>query len=200
MKKGKLLLNVLMVAILVICFSLGTAHAQAGVFPDLSDWVGKSFKVKLSRTVFKFSDIGVKPTPSYQFDEAMGKAYINTTAWDGTNHILTADIYTMDHNTGEWITTPFTTINIQYFAGTDLKFIGSGQIAIPNDVTMNLIFVFTGQKNGAGDFILGGTTKLGTIASSMLEIDDAVGSTERWAGSVKLSGPMVSSIPFTPTP
>ena len=91
-------------------------------------------------------------------------------------------------------------MNIQYFAGTALKFIGSAQVVTPNDVTMNLIFVFTGKKNLDGDFIMGGITKLGTIASNMLEIDDAEDSTERWAGSVKLSGPMVSSVPFTPTP
>jgi hypothetical protein len=75
---------------------------------------------------------------------------------------------------------------------------------IPGDVTIGLLFVFTGKKYLAGpktgDFILGGVTKLGPIGSSMLEIDDVLGSTERWAGSVTISGPMVSSIPFTPAP
>ena len=36
-----------------------------------------------------------------------------------------------------------------------------------------------------------GSTTLSTMGSSLLEIDDVPGSTERWAGSAKLSGPMV---------
>jgi hypothetical protein len=73
-----------------------------------------------------------------------------------------------------------------------------GQLVIPEDVTMNSVFVFTGKKNLVGDFVLGGVTKLGTTGSSMLEIDDAEGSTERWTGSLKLSGPRVlaSSLPL----
>jgi hypothetical protein len=129
----------------------------------------------------------------------MGKAYINITAWNGTTHILTADIYAKDPGTGLWVTTPFATIDIQYFAGTALKFISSAQLVTSSGMTMNLLLVFTGKQNPAGDFILGGITKLGTIASNVLEIDDA--GPERWVGSAKVSGPMVpeSSVPFTPT-
>ena len=194
-------MGALMVSVFVTWFALGTAYAQD--YPNLGDWANTWFKVKLTRTVFHYSDVGVKPTPSYQLPQSMGTAYINLTNWDGINHILTADIYARNHETGEWDPTPFfKDLEITYFAGSDLKFIGSAQLVIPNDVTMGLIFVFTGKKNVAGNFILGGITKLGTIASSMLEIDDVPGSTERWTGSVKISGPMVpaDSLPFTPTP
>ena len=194
-----------MVAVFITCLALGMAYAQD--YPNLGDWANTWFKVKLTRTVYCFDDIGVKPKPSAPVAQSMGTAYINITNWDGINHILTADIYTRNHETGDWDPTPFfKDLEIAYFAGTSLKFIGSAQLVIPNDVTMGLIFVFTGKKYltgpKAGDFILGGVTKLGTIGSSMLEIDDVPGSTERWAGSATISGPMVSasSIPFTPAP
>jgi hypothetical protein len=197
-------MGVLVVAVFIAWFTLGTAHAQG--YPDLGDWANTWFKVKLTRTAYYVSDIGVKLVPPGD-PEPMGTAYINITNWDGINHILTADIYTRNHETGDWDPTPFfKDLEIAYFAGTSLKFIGSAQLVIPNDVTMGLIFVFTGKKYltgpKAGDFILGGVTKLGTIGSSMLEIDDVPGSTERWAGSATISGPMVpeSSLPFIPAP
>ncbi len=189
-----------MVAMLTV-FMLGTAHAQVpGQIPDLNSWVGTWFRVTLTGTMYHFSNYGVKPNPAAPYTQPMGPAYIQITGWNQSAlplGVLTADIYTKDHDTGIWIPTPFATIDIYYFAGSDLKFIGSAQLATSNDVTMGLVFVFTGQKK-AGKFVLGGVTKLSTMGSYMLEIDDAPESTERWAGSVKLSGPMVSSPPFVP--
>ena len=198
MKARKLLLNVLMVAVCVTCFALGTAHA---VVPDLGDWADTWFKVKLTQVVYHFSDTGVKPDPSYPLPDSMGSAYLNITAWDEIDTI-TADIYRKDHNTGDWVTTPFAKIGIRYFAGTALRFIGSAQLATPNnDVTMSLVFYFRGKKDWDDEFILWGITNVSTMASSMLEIDDAPNSTERWVGSVTIVGPMVrgSGVPFTPT-
>jgi hypothetical protein len=201
MKARKWLLNGLMVVVFVSCFALGTTHAQPGVFPVLSDWVDTWFKISLTRTVFHYADVGVKPTPSYQEDKSMGKAFLHITGWNDTTHILSADIFSKDPETGLWVTPPVT-IEIQYFAGTALKFIGSANVLTGNPaagVSMNLLFVFTGQKNKAGNFILGGTTKVSTIASNILEIDDV--GPERWVGSAKVSGPMVlkSSVPvFAP--
>ena len=203
MKVRRMLLSVLMVGVFVTCFAVGAVQAQPGVYPNLSDWVDTWFRVSLTRTVFEYENVGVKPTPSYQLDQSMGKAYIHITGWNDTTHILTADIYAKDIDTGDWVTTPLATIDIEYFAGTGLKFIGSTQLRTGEPtagVAMSLIFVFTGKKNLAGNFILGGTSKLSTIASNILEIDDV--GPERWVGSVKVSGPMVpaTSLPFTPTP
>ena len=198
MKARKLLLKVLMVSVCVTCFALGTAHA---VVPDLGDWANTWFKVKLTRFVYHFSDTGVKPDPSYPFPKSMGSAYLNITGWDQGTETLTADMYRKDHNTGQWVTTPFATIGIRYFAGTALKFIGSAQLEIPNDVTMSLVFYFKGKKDWNDEFILWGITNVSTMASSMLEIDDVPDSTERWVGSVMIVGPMVreSSVPVRPT-
>jgi hypothetical protein len=196
MKAQRMLVGGLMMAVFVTCFALGMAHAQIpGEYPNLGDWANDTwFKVKLTRTVYCFDDIGVKPKPSAPVPQRMGTAYINITAWDEINHTLTADIWAKDPGTGEWEQF-FEGLVITYFAGSDLKFIGSAQLEITDDVTMRLIFVFTGSKYTRGDkigqFKLGGVTKLSTIGGSMLEIDDVPGSTERWAGSATISGPMV---------
>ena len=200
MKARKWLIKSLMVAVFLTCFAIGGVHAQP-VYPDLADWANNTwFKLTLTATVFHYESVGVKPTPSYAVPVNMGKAYMNIRAWDALNHILTADIYAKDPNTGQWITSPHFTTSIEYFTGTALQFRASAQVVDPDGITMNLILVFNGKKNLAGDFILGGTTKMSSMASNILNIDDV--GPERWVGSVKLSGSMVpaSSLPFTPTP
>jgi hypothetical protein len=205
MRNGKRGLSALVMMVFLACFTVGTAQAQIpGQIPNLDSWVGTWFKVTLTGTAYHFSNYGVKPSPATPTPVTIGKAYLNITSWNpsalplGT---LTADIYIKDHNTGTWIPTPFATMDIDYFAGSDLKFMGSAQLATPNDITMGIVFIFTGKKVG-DNFVLGGVTKLSTTGSYMLEIDDALNSTERWAGSVKLSGPMVpaTSLPFVPVP
>lgn len=211
MKVRKWLLNGLMVAVFVTCFALGMAHAQVPrEYPDLSDWANDTwFKVKLTVTTYHFDGIGIKPKPSAPVPQQMGTAYINIHKWSPDMHALTADIWAKED--GVWVPF-FPDLVITYFAGSDLQFIGSAQLVTLDDVTMGLIFVFTGSKytkgDKAGQFKLGGVTKLSTIGGSILEVDNAddapVDPTlkERWAGSAKISGPMVPkySLPFTPAP
>jgi hypothetical protein len=193
MKTGRHFVTGLFLVTIVTFFICSTAHAAE--VPDLSIYEGKWFKVKLTRKAYHFSEIGVKPQPAGPTSQPGGTAYLKITSWDSTpgSESLTAEVYTQDHNTGDWIQTPFATFPIYYFAGSDLKFVGSARIEIPDDVTMNLVLVFTGKRNKTNtDFNMGGATKLSTIGSSMLEIDDVPGSTERWAGSITLKGPMVA--------
>jgi hypothetical protein len=211
MKAQKMLLGGLMVAAFVTCLALGTAHAQEqGVYPDLSAWANNTwFRVKLTVTTYHFDGIGIKPKPSAPVTQQMGAAYINVHTWSPDMHTLTADIWAREDDV--WVPF-FPNLVITYFAGSDLKFIGSAQLVTADDVTMRLIFVFTGSKytggDKAGQFKLGGVTKLSTIGGSILEIDDAEDAPddpllkERWAGSATISGPMVpeSSLPFTPVP
>jgi hypothetical protein len=154
--------------------------------------VNQWFKVTYERTVFHFDDIGVKPTPNYPSYEFGGIAFVKITGWDTStpgSEFLTADLYVKDKSSGNW--TLITTGNIYYFAGSRLKFVGTAQQLDVNGVTANLLFVFTGKRDQADTkFILGGRTKLSTMGSSVLEVDDAP-STERWAGSAKMTGPMV---------
>jgi hypothetical protein len=202
MKTGRVLVTTLFVLAFVACFIFSTAHAQVpGQVPDLSIWVNTWFKVKLTSTVYHFDNIGVKPTPGYTLSESAGTSYIHITDWDTTttpaDPFLVADVYGKE--SGIWI--QVNTVNIYYFAGSNLKFVGTAQVDDPTGTSLSLLFVFTGKRNKTNtNFIMDGTTKLGTMGSYLLEIDDFPGSTERWAGAGKISGPMIpeSKLPFTP--
>jgi hypothetical protein len=145
----------------------------------------------MTSTVYHFSNIGVKPTPSYAESESGGTSYIKITDWDTTipgAEFLVVDVYAKE--SGIWV--PAETVNIYYFAGSNLKFVGSAQVDDPSGTSLNLLFVFTGKRNRANtDFLMDGSTKLSTMGSAIFEIDDFPGSTERWAGAAQLSGPMV---------
>lgn len=199
MKVRRMLLGVLMVTVFITCFTAGAVHAQVpGVVPDLSIWVGTWFKVKMTSTVYHFSNIGVKPTPSYAESESGGTTYIKITDWDATTpgaEFLVVDVY--EKESGIWVQVD--TVNIYYFAGSNLKFLGSTLVSDPMGTSLSLLFVFTGKRNTANTkFIMDGSTKLSTMGSAILEIDDDEGSTERWAGAAKLSGPMVPESTLPP--
>jgi hypothetical protein len=199
-RAGKWLLNGLTVVIFLIFLGVGAVYAldTPGVVPDLSIWVNNWFKVAMTSTVYHFSDIGVKATPGYAIAESAGKAYIKISGWDTTTpgaEFLVADIYAKE--SGIWVLVG--TVNIYYFAGNNLKFVGSAQVVDPTGTSLSLLFVFKGKRNATNTkFVMDGSTNLSTMGSSLLEIDDAPGSTERWAGSANLSGPMVpvSTLPF----
>jgi hypothetical protein len=194
MKVRRTLIGVMMAGAFLTCFALGVAHAQ-GV-PDLSIWKNTWFKVTFTSTVYHFSNIGVKPTPGYAISESAGISYMKIIDWDTTttpeHPFLVVDVYAKD--SGNWI--PVDTVNIYYFAGSNLKFVGSAEVGDPTTSTpgtsLTLLFVFKGKRNAANTkFIMDGSTKLSTMGSAIFEIDDFPGSTERWAGAAKLSGPMV---------
>jgi hypothetical protein len=192
-----MLLGVLRVGVFLTCFAVGAVYAQVpGEVPDLSIWENTWFKVKMTSTVYHFSNIGVKPTPGYTLSESGGTSYINIVEWDTTSEpgdpFLVADVYARE--SGFWV--QIGSVNIYYFAGSDLKFVGSARVLDPLSddpgTSLTLLFVFTGKRNKANTaFIMDGSTKLSTMGSALFEIDDAEGSTERWAGAAKLSGPMV---------
>jgi hypothetical protein len=177
-----------MVAVFITCFTVGSVHAQ--VVPDLSIWVNTWFKVTETHAVYHFSDIGVKPKPAYPVSESGDISYIKITDWNTTTpgaEFLVADVYEKDPS-GGWEVNPW---YIYYFAGSNLKFIGTMEINAPTYV-VNMLFVFTGKRNKADTkFIMDGSSKLSTRGGSILEIDDELGSTKRFAGTIKLSGRMV---------
>ena len=194
MNVRRMWVGVLMAGVFLTSFAVGSVHAldTPGTVPNLSMWVDTWFKVKMTGTVYCFSDIGVKPRPSYTVSETAGSLYMNITDWDTTTTpdtpFLVVDVYERDSGSWEY----FGTVNIYYFAGNDLKFVGTAQVDDPTSSSLSLLFVFTGKRNPANTaFIMDGSTKLSTMGSYIIEVDDIPGSTERWAGSAKLSGPMV---------
>jgi hypothetical protein len=201
MKVRKMLVGVLLTGVFLTCFTLGSAYAgdTPGAVPNLSMWIDTWFKVKMTGTVYAFSNIGVKPKPSYTVTEVTGTLYMNITDWDTTTTpatpFLVVDVYHRESGSYEY----FGTVNLYYFAGNDLKFVATGRVDNPTDASLSLLFVFTGKRNPANTaFVMDGSTKLSTMGSYVVEVDDAPGSTERWAGAAKLSGPMVPSSKLPP--
>ena len=59
--------------VLLTCLTVGSvqrAEHFSGAVPNLSMWVDTWFKVKMTSTVYHFSNIGVKPTPGYTISES----------------------------------------------------------------------------------------------------------------------------------
>jgi len=187
MHARKLLLNVLMAAVFITCFTLGTAHAQ-GEPPDLTRWVGTWFKLTLTANVYHYSNIGVKPSPSYRVTDAESGIYMKIAGWDAGTRILQATAYPKEGG----VYSPLVSIplDMNYFAGDGLKFVCSSFVDEAG-MQNGFILFFKGKLNTAGDFVLGGETNFKSLGGYYLETDDVPGSTERWAGSATLVGKMI---------
>lgn len=189
------LLRVVAVAVLVTCLGVGLSHAQ--VLPNLSSWTNTWFKVFLTRNVFHYGDIDVLPTPSYrQSGTSPVPAYMYINSWDSVNGVLQVILYPPDPDNGTYDKSRFETIDLQYFAGNDLKFVCAGEVVSSDGTTLGFTMYFKGVKK-SGNFVLGGYTNLTTLGGYYLEVDNAPGSTERWAGSMTIKGNM---IPVTRVP
>lgn len=183
------LLRVVAMAVLVTCLGVGLSHAQ--VTPDLNSWTDTWFKVFLTRNVFHYGNIDVLPTPSYrQSGTSPLPAYMYINSWDSVNGVLQVILYPPDPDNGTYDPSIFETIDLQYFAGTDLKFVCAGEM-VSNGTAIGFTMYFKGVKNKSDNFVLGGYTNLTTLGGYYLEIDNAPGSTERWAGSMTIKGDMI---------
>ena len=183
--KNKRLLQTCMVVFLVAGLFTVSVHAQ--VAPDLSSWVDTWFKLSVTQNVYHFADIGVKPNPGFLLS-GTEKSYMHIVGWDLATATLTANVYS--RNAGLWDPASFMTVTLNYFAGSDLKFATSLQAGAANSNLWAVMF-FKGKKTPGGQFILDGVTNMKTLGGAYTEIDDVLGSTERWAGSILIGGPMV---------
>jgi hypothetical protein len=184
MKARRLFLTCLVVFLLVGP-STGVVYAQE--VPDLSIWVDKWFKLSITQNEYHFADLGVKPSPGYMLSGTEG-SFMKIVGWELATGTLTADIY--EKSAGLWDPTSFMTVTFNYFAGSDLKFVATMQSDTAGSALRAVLF-FKGKRNAAGQFILDGVTNMKTLAGAFTEMDDVPGSTERWAGSIAIGGPMV---------
>jgi len=119
--------------------------------------------------------------------------YINS--WDANTRVLQSIVYYPDPDTHTYDKASFQTIDLNYFAGTDLKFVCSGNVD-SNGTTFGFTMRFKGVKT-SGNFVLGGSTNLTTLGGYYVERDNVSPFTERWAGSIAFTGNM---IPLTKVP
>ena len=171
--------------VLLTALFTGIVHAQ--VVPDLSIWVDTWFKLSITQNAYHFSDIGVKPAPSSMLS-GTSISYMHIVGFSLATATLTADVYSK--NAGGWDPASFMTVTLNYFAGSDLKFVATMQADTAGSA-MRAVLYFKGKRNNTGEFILDGVTGAKTLGGAFTEIDDVPGSTERWAGSIAIGGPMI---------
>jgi hypothetical protein len=184
MAKRNWLIGVVLVSVFVM-LPLGMAQAQ----DSLSMWQGKWFKVTYSKTAFHYPGPGVKPTPN-ALGTSSGPGYLYVTGVDLTQGAekLTLIAYTKDPDTGNWSGIPFATIVLNYFAGDYLNFSSWG--GFDNGALFSQLGIqITGVKNKKTGLLQSGTFK--TLGGFVMENDDVPGSTELWAGGLKINGTWV---------
>jgi len=112
MKSRKVWLIGLEVAFLIICLTFGTAHSQ-----DLSEWVGKWFKLTYS---YKGYETLEEANYIPETQSAKTTLYLKITAWDTTTTpptpFLDCSEYDKEGNL-------YDNIHLLYLGGTDLDFL-----------------------------------------------------------------------------
>jgi hypothetical protein len=168
--------------------TVGTVHAQR-TLPDIFPWVGSWFKLTVTQNEYNFDAQGVTPKPGYPVSlSSPAYLWINGGWWSSCcpeNQGLWGKLYTED-SSGNWATSSFLQLTFNYFAGSDLKFVASTAYGDAN-IQFGATILFTGKRNTSGDFV-NSVTALKTPGGYITEKDDVPGSTERWAGSLKMSG------------
>jgi hypothetical protein len=152
----------------------------------LSIWVDKWFKVSFIDTYYQFNDIGVKPTPGYLLTSRF-PAYLKITGWNPSTRILSVNVYAKD-NMG-WNPNPFFAMDLNYFAGSDLKVVCSTSVDL-GWTQFSYVLVFIGKRKANGNFVLDGITYLKTLGGYYFE-NDVPNSPALDVGGSKLQGNMI---------
>lgn len=186
MKTEKIGLGFVVAFFLMTCFIFSTAHSQP-TYPDLSIWSDQWFKVSFSLQRLHFSDIGVAPDSGMDVIKATGYLVFGIPRADPDSvpagaPILPCAIYIINE-TGVWQPISF---DFNYVGGDASNFASWAE---------NLGNAFTAQVKGTqkkdGTFS-GSTVK--TLGGYSWEIDNVLGSTERWVGSLTFSATWVNPI------
>ena len=176
MKKSTVLIS-LSVAVLFGFLTVGTVYADP---PDMSQWVGKWFSVKLTlkRTAFNTSD-----SKFYQ-DPGGGPRYMKIWNWDPIKQEFQIDFCEFDTDIDNW---SVNNLRFLFLAGTNDKFLWSGGGCAEDGEKERglLVAVMEGsKKNGV---LKGANIK--TLGGAAVNMDNGNIS----AGSSNLSGKMIDS-------
>ena len=132
----------------------------------------------------------MKPSPN-AMGTSSGPGYLHVIGVDVTPGAeeLTLVAYTKDPDTDNWSGIPFATLILNYFAGNELNFTSSCPFN-NGFLSSHLGIQITGVKNKKTGLLQSGVFK--TLGGYVLEVDDVQGSTELWAGSLKINGTWVA--------
>jgi hypothetical protein len=138
MKPKKVWLCGFMVAFVMVCFAVGTTHAQ-----DLSGWVGKWFKL-----TGKVKEWNTQDTEGDYFIQTQGNTvsvFLKITSWDTTDPsdpLLRCSGY--DQGGGEFNQY---IVDLHYLGGTDLDFLCLG-IIVDSEHHEQFTARITGKESG----------------------------------------------------
>jgi hypothetical protein len=171
---------------LVLCLALFLGSflfhpAEAQTVPDLSIWINTWFQMHSTDIRYTYADIGVKPVPGHLTTKHYN-LFAKISSWDSDLKILTVDAYGRDQ-LGNWNPTPVATFQVNYFAGTQLKFTGWYHMVLTNGSVYSGMWDFKGKLNNQGKFIYGGETFFKTLGTYEGWVADAP-DTERQAARI----------------
>jgi hypothetical protein len=150
--------------------------------PDLTIWVGKWFKITEKTTGYSVGALGIVK------DSGSSVGYLKFQNWDPNNNVFQADRYEQDAN-GQWFIEPVTLL---YIAGSDLDFLCSFLVT---DNATNKMSGFTARIQGReiGGVLKSATFK--TLGGYYVEKSNGSGSTEHYAGGLKITGKLIDPGP-----
>jgi hypothetical protein len=197
MKISKVCLSISLVAILITCLSITTAHSQ-GV-PDLSIWVGKWFKGNAAVTgMLEFESIGVK---YFSASGGSNPAYVFVSGWSSTSRVLTIDVWAWNdrHDIDRWENF-FPALECTYIAGSNLDFLcwttQTPPVDNPGSVGnwMGAMFRFTGRLD---KFAAMRSASLKTQGGFIWEVENTA---EILTGGLKITGTLINPSIFCESP
>jgi hypothetical protein len=147
--------------VIILCLALFSGSflshsAEAQTVPDLSIWVDTWFKVYSTDIRYTYTDIGIKPVPP-SLTTKHNNLFAKISAWDPDLKILTVDAYGRGQ-LGNWNPTFVATFELNYFAGSQLKFTGWYHMVLANGSVYSGMWDFKGKLNNQGQFVHGGQT------------------------------------------
>ncbi len=189
MKKAKIGLIIFGAVVLIGSFSLTSASAQEGSYPDLSIWLNQWFKISSIFQELHFSDIGVPPDPGQEVEHETSYLVLKSLTpfpFDpNISPVLRYNIYVQSDDDGSW--QPFA-FDFNSVGGNVSNFAGWSDFSSPS-LHMGFTIQIKGTQKKDGTFT-GATIK--TLGGYTLEMDVDPGDTERWVGSMKFSGTWVN--------
>lgn len=190
MRSSKIWLVGLLVSVIIGFFTVGTVHAQ---LPDLTMWDNSWFKLTVTEKLYEFPDQTAKPSPTTRVVSTR-PAYLHITAvtldpGPPESISISADLFIKDPLTGDWNPVPLAVLDLEYFAGDDLKFVCRTFINTTNVRYATTIY-FSGVLTTSGLDLKNTDTTMATKGSTFTQVIPA---TPQWlAGELNMSGTKVA--------
>jgi hypothetical protein len=176
--------NVSLARAALVTIKVSTPPPSPGTLPDMTNWVGKWFKITERNTGYYIRNSALA------IDRSSVVAYLKIWDWDSSQKIFHVDRYEYDAATSQWFSEP---IDLNYVSGSQQAFLCWYQTT--DNATQNMIgFTVLFQELGANWRTL--KTLGGYYVASG---EDSAGSSVNYIGGLTINGSEVS-ISIVPVP